>query len=109
MLQHARLAAVLEGTAARGHPPHPSSSSSPGYPNSSSTAMTKASSSTATGGSISLGGGSDSKKTRRAGDPPVSREEFERILAVCDLPYSLTWADATYELCNGEVGVQGEV
>ncbi|CAM9341265.1 unnamed protein product, partial [Ectocarpus sp. 13 AM-2016] len=48
-------------------------------------------------------------KTRRAGDPPVSREEFERILAVCDLPYSLTWADATYEMCNGEVGVQGEV
>lgn len=56
-----------------------------------------------------MGGGSGSNKTRRAGDPPVSREEFERILAVCDLPYSLTWADATYELCNGEVGVQGEV
>lgn len=55
-----------------------------------------------------MGGGSDSNRTRGAGDPPVSREEFERILAVCDLPYSLTWADATYELCNGGGG-QGEV
>lgn len=39
----------------------------------------------------------------------MSREEFERVLAVCNLPYSLTWADAAYELCMGEVGTKGEV
>lgn len=48
-------------------------------------------------------------RRRRAGEPPVSREEFERILAVCRLPYSLTWADAAYELCLGEVGDKGNV
>ena len=37
----------------------------------------------------------------KPGEPPVSREEFERVLAVCRLPYSLTWAAAAYELCMG--------
>lgn len=55
------------------------------------------------------GQGKAQRKQRKPGDPPVTREEFERVLAVCCLPYSLTWADAAYELCMGEVGAKREL
>eukprot|EP00752_Nemacystus_decipiens_P001572 g1533.t1 len=56
-----------------------------------------------------VGEGSAQRHRRKPGDPPVSRKEFERVLAVCNLPYSLTWADAAYELCMGEVMTKGEM
>lgn len=112
MLHHARLSALLEGAAAAGQSqplalsdiainsigavPKGSAVSRPGT--------------TAAGASNALvktahGFGERSaqrRQQRKPGDPPVSREEFEHVLAVCDLPYSLTWADAAYELCMGE-------
>lgn len=36
--------------------------------------------------------------------PPVTREEFGRIVGNCDLPYSLAWIDAMYGMCVGERG-----
>lgn len=58
------------------------------------------------------GGGGKEKRKKETGDsglpPPVSREEFGRIVAICLLPYSLTWADAIYGVCLGEGGVEGE-
>lgn len=62
----------------------------------------------ATGGGSSVG--DDRRKKKEIGDPPppVSREEFGRIVALCLLPYSLTWTDAIYGVCLGEGGVEGE-
>lgn len=139
MLQNARLSLLLEGVAAgapgvHGHPLPSTSlsdvaknfssagatvaaagakSSSPVPPSKpSSSAAAPAATSTALTIKADRVGDVHSKKKknkRGAGEPPVSREEFERILAVCRLPYSLTWADATYELCSGEVGDKGKM
>lgn len=48
------------------------------------------------------------KDLRGPPPPPVSREEFGRIVGLCLLPYSLTWTDAIYGVCLGEGGVEGE-
>lgn len=134
MLQNARLSSLLEGAAAgaggvHGHPLLPSSSLSDVTKNasaaraaalakvSSTTPASKASASavvvarTASTIATDAGGAGNGKKKsrRRVGEPPVSREEFERLLAVCRLPYSLTWADAAYELCSEELGDKGKV
>lgn len=57
------------------------------------------------------GGGREKREKEASGSglpPPVSREEFGRIVAICLLPYSSTWADAIYGVCLGEGGVEGE-
>lgn len=130
MLHNARLSALLESAAAAGGHQLPASLSD--VANNPSGALAKitppmkagalvaAGSAAATaavvrvdggGGNDGGGGGGDVGKQarrRKAGEPPVSREEFERVLAVCRLPYSLTWAEAAYELCMGEAGSKVE-
>lgn len=117
MLHHARLSALLEGAAAVGQPlplalsdvannPNGAAKASPlsnagGFAAGASTALVKMAGGTG-------GDGNAHREERKPGEPPVSREEFERVLAICCLPYSLTWADAAYELCLGEVGSKGE-
>lgn len=123
MLQNARLSAALQGAAVRGQHttlPSPDTTKSstkgaarPTLLGSSTTAMASSFESTRLGGGSSGGStattpSSTKKQKARPGKPPVSREGFERILAVCQLPYSRTWADAAYELCLGEVAVKGE-
>eukprot|EP00903_Cladosiphon_okamuranus_P016531 g15251.t1 len=117
MLHHARLSALLEGVAAAKEPLPLSLSDIAGI---SVGAAAKASTrhrsgAVASGANTALvkhadsgGGCQTQRKYKKPGDPPVSRHEFERVLAVCNLPYSLTWADAAFELCMGEVGTQAE-
>lgn len=124
MLQNARLAAVLASAAAREQHttvPAPDAKTILGtarYLSSGSltaaSAASESAASTKPGGGGSSGGGITKpnnipkKQMGRNGKPPVSREDFERTLAVCQLPYSRTWADAAYELCLGEVALKGE-
>lgn len=119
MLHHARLSALLEAATAVGQPLPLTLSDTAITP---TEVVAKVSTlnrpeAVAAGASTALvkiaggvgGKGNTLRKQRKPGDPPVFREEFERVLAVCCLPYSLTWADAAYELCMGEVGTKGEV
>ena len=118
MLHNARLSALLEGGAAAAGPPLPLALSDIAIDPVEAVAKASTrqrSGAAASGASTALitaadgGGGTHARKNqRKPGDPPVSREEFERVLAVCSLPYSLTWADAAYELCMGEVGTKAE-
>lgn len=117
MLHNARLSALLEGVAAAGQPlPLALSDIAVDPAGAAAKASTrhksKAAASGASTASVKAADGGDDRQAqrrqRKPGDPPVSREEFERVLAVCNLPYSLTWADAAYELCMGEVGTKAE-
>lgn len=120
MLHNARLSTLLEGAAAAGQPQplalldiarNPTAAVAKASILNRPGAAAAAGASTASAKTSDGGVGGDGNariKRRKPGDPPVSREEFERVLAVCDLPYSLTWADAAYELCMGEVGTKGE-
>lgn len=118
MLHHARLSALLEAAAAAGQSrPLALSDIAINPIGAVSKVLTvNRPRAAAAGASTALvktahgagGEGSAQRQPRKPGDPPVSREEFERILAVCNLPYSLTWADAAYELCMGEVMTKGE-
>lgn len=54
------------------------------------------------GGQLQISSVSGSRSTRRGKPgPPVSREEFDAVVAACRLPYSLAWANAAYETCLG--------
>ncbi|CAM9759100.1 unnamed protein product [Scytosiphon promiscuus] len=129
MLQNARLSAVLQGAAAREqHTTLPETKTTKAsakgvarsaLPGSSTATMATAAAyespdaTNQSGGNISGGGGivkpkSTKKRTVGTRKPPVSREAFERTLAVCQLPYSLTWADAAYELCLEGMAPKGE-